>query len=174
MKTKTENISSQEDLVMKTKNNVQKAILKSLAVAISFVLLSITVNAQVFWKTVLQNNSLNQIAMAMIETKTETGKADIKVENLSVTPMFAEFAAKETENSLELEHWMTNENAFDLKLWRVNTEAEAALELEDWMLNDSFTGNSKIVTESSIKDYETEKDFKLKLEPWMLNASNWK
>ncbi|MCG6190525.1 hypothetical protein [Maribellus maritimus] len=156
---------------MKTKNNVQKAILKSLAVAISFFLLSITVNAQVFWKAVLHNNSLNQIAMAMIET--ETGKANIKAENSSLTPMFAEFAAKETENSLELEDWMTNENAFNLKLWSMNAEAEAVLELEDWMLEDRFVGNSKITSDNFKEDHKTEKDFELKPELWMLDASYW-
>lgn len=41
---------------MKTRNNVQKAIIKTMAVIMSLVLVSITVNAQEFWKTVLKNN----------------------------------------------------------------------------------------------------------------------
>ena len=56
---------------MKTTNNVQKAILRSGAVVISFVLISFTVSAQEFWKKLLTNSSFNEIALAMVETSNE-------------------------------------------------------------------------------------------------------
>ena len=56
---------------MKTKNNVQKAILKSLAVIISSVLISFTVSAQGFWESILENNTFNEIALAMVESNSE-------------------------------------------------------------------------------------------------------
>lgn len=187
-------------LVMKTNfkshrgNNVQKAILKSLAVVTSLVLLSITVNAQVFWKTVLENNSLNHIAMAMIETKAEASAAAVKAESSLNAALLAEFSTVEAENPLELEEWMTNSNNFDamaieaerdntleLESWMTNenvfntktlileTEAETTLELEGWMLENNFGGLSKTKIKVLLENYELEKDNKLTLEPWMVS-----
>ena len=75
---------------MKTRNNVRKAANKTLAVIISLVLLSFTVQAQDFWKSVLSNNSFNQIAMAMVDnTETNAGEAD--GEMATTADMFAEY-----------------------------------------------------------------------------------
>ena len=56
---------------MKTRTNFQKAAIRSAAVVISFVLISITVSAQEFWKKLLINSSFNEIAIAMVETDAE-------------------------------------------------------------------------------------------------------
>jgi len=61
---------------MKTKNNVQKTILRSLAVVLSFVLISFTVNAQDFWKKLLENSSFNEIALAMVEKTDASSVSD--------------------------------------------------------------------------------------------------
>ena len=159
---------------MKTKNNVQKTILKLLAVVTSFVLLSITVNAQVFWKTVLENNSLNQIAIAMLETKTSTNLADVTGKSSLNTSMLAEFAIVETENPLALEEWMTNSGNFDAKLFSFETEQEAALELESWMFKDNFGKTVKPDLKVLLENYEPEQDNDLQLEAWMINSNCWK
>ena len=75
---------------MKTKNNVQKAILKSMAMGISLVLITLTVNAQDFWKSILENASINEIALAMVETSNE-------IETTEPTENF-NFILLETEN----------------------------------------------------------------------------
>ena len=50
---------------MKTKNNVQQAILKSLAVVTSLVIISLTVSAQDYWKSLLGN--FNEVELAVLE-----------------------------------------------------------------------------------------------------------
>ena len=97
---------------MKTGNNVQKAILKSLAVVMSLVLLSVTVSAQVFWRTVLENNSLNHIAMALVETKAKTSTANAEIVSSADAAMLAEYPTVASENPLNLEDWMTNKDVF--------------------------------------------------------------
>jgi hypothetical protein len=46
-------LTTKNENEMKTKNNVQKTILRSAAVIVSFVLISFTVSAQDFWKRLL-------------------------------------------------------------------------------------------------------------------------
>ena len=107
---------------MKTKNNVQKAILRSIAVVVSFVLISFTVSAQDFWKKLLENSSFNEIALAMVETS--EGKADS--ESFSM-PYYMGLLENETEPALKVEDWMKNENFsgslnFDLALERLDVK----------------------------------------------------
>ncbi|MCK3685764.1 hypothetical protein [Maribellus sp. YY47] len=176
---------------MKTRNNVQKAITKTMAVIMSLVLISITVNAQEFWKTVLKNNSFSQIAYAMSEQRTgaaattETLVADytelgslfvaeaepsLQLEDWMTdasrfTPMMA--IVPETENALELEDWMMNESLFSSTAGMLTVEAEPALQVESWMTDASRfdVRNLKV---------ETEVEPKLKVENWMTNNLAWK
>ena len=125
------------------------------------VLLSITVNAQNFWKTLIENNSFNQVAIAMAEKSFETATAhDNAAEN---TMWMAEYLEEEQEAAMQLENWMTDnihfnaffaieekENALQLENWMtdaaffcffsglMNTETEQPLEVEDWMLEENF------------------------------------
>ena len=174
---------------MKTKNNVQKAITKTLAVIVSLVLISITVQAQDFWKSVLNNNSFNQIAMAMTgdsgasATKAKTSSANIDAKDLEneVEPalnienwmlnknnffMNVDLEA-EVENSLQLDDWMTNENLFDGTAAWFNVETENALQLEDWMINQNTFGVKTI-------ELEVEPETGLQMEAWMTNNKIWK
>lgn len=177
---------------MKTRNNVQKAITKTMAVIMSLVLISITVNAQEFWKTVLKNNSFSQIAYAMTE---ENSAATTKNEEKFVadyTELESHFAV-EAEPSLQMEDWMTDASRFTTTT-AILTETENALELEDWMVNESlFNGTasmSTVETEPALElegwmtdasnfgnctlKVENEPETKLEIESWMTNSLAWK
>jgi len=177
---------------MKTKNNVQKAITKSFAVVISLVLISFTVNAQDFWKTVFENNSFSQIAMAMVDG-TEASPASADANSTTDADASAEYYAVETEESLELENWMTNDNNFfetvsietavdnslEVESWMTNeslfngtaayleVETEDALQLEDWMQNTEYFGVQTV-------DVELETEKGLEIEAWMTDNKVWK
>ena len=149
---------------MKTRNNVQKAITKSLAVIISLVLLSITVNAQNFWKTVLENNSFSHIALAMAEVS-ENSPASADAYTTSNMDAYAEYFVVETEEALDLENWMVNENNFFATV-TIETAVESSLELEDWMTNESlFNGTAAYL--------EVETEQALEVENWMTNTNNF-
>ncbi|WP_346856772.1 hypothetical protein [uncultured Draconibacterium sp.] len=177
---------------MKTKNNVQKAISKSLAVIVSFVLISFTVNAQDFWKTVLENTSFNQIAMAMVDG-TYPSPASADASSTTDADAFAGYYAVETEEALELENWMTEadnffasvnietavDNSLELESWMTNeslfngmasyftVETEEALEVEDWMQNTQYFGVQTI-------EVELEEENALEVEAWMTDNKVWK
>jgi len=141
---------------MKTKNNVQKTILRSIAVVVSFVLISITVSAQDFWKKLLENSSFNEIALAMVETPSKKTDAETKAETVSYA-----YLVEESEPALELEDWMNDESYFGGANLRITTETEADLEIEDWMLNEElFQVNENV-------------ELPLELEPWMTSEKVW-
>lgn len=121
---------------MKTKNNVQKAILKSLAVVVSLVLISFTVSAQGFWESIMENTSFSEIAMAMVENNnTNTAPADAKSStDANALEATLEIEAEET---LKLEEWMTNEANF-IPFITIEEEVENPMELENWMVNDKL------------------------------------
>ena len=91
---------------MKTKNNVQKAILRSGAVVVSFVLISLTVSAQDFWKRLLTNSSFNEIAIAMVETSGKTEDAALPTENSTETFIFQNETEEEKEESYRMKNVM--------------------------------------------------------------------
>ena len=173
---------------MKTTNNVQKAITKSLAVIISLVLISITVNAQDFWRTVMENNSFSQIAMAM----TDNSEASSASVNASTTTDLSAYATVDAEEALEVENWMLAENNFFTTV-NIETEVEEALEVENWMTNESlFDGMAsyfKVEIEEALEvedwmkdtnffgvqsvDVEEETEAGLEVEAWMTNAEIW-
>jgi hypothetical protein len=182
---------------MKTKNNVQKAASKTLAVVVSLVLISFTVNAQDFWKSILENNSFNTIAMAMVERNTT---ASAKTTN-EATIAAAAYMEEETEEEMELEDWMTSESFFS-NATVTTTETESPLELEDWMTDENFgyegetveTAAKEKVSASSVNSSKendaiiiwnnnkygnratiivTDHDDTLELEPWMVDQKIW-
>ncbi len=180
---------------MKTKNNVQKTILKSLAIVVSLVLISLTVNAQAFWRSVIENNSLNEIAMVMVNTKAETFSSN----SATGTGMLATIA-EETETPLELENWMTNATFFGNEMLEIKLESEVPMEMEQWITNDSHFHMNNLVLEEETEspltlenwmvddnfganetnatllqvNIEPEKEAPLEMEAWMLGNSNWK
>ena len=141
---------------MKT-NNVQKTVLRSAAVVVSFVLISFTVAAQDFWKTVLTNSSFNQIALAMVETS----KKSDNTAPASATNHANYIYQNDYDEKLSVEDWMTNNEYFTLASF-LTVEKENDLQVEEWMLNENLFAVA-IETESP-----------LKLESWMTNTSVWK
>lgn len=178
---KQKTITKAGGLVMKTKNNVQQAILKSLAVVFSLVLISITVDAQDFWKSIYENNGIKEIALAMVDVKTETtselhdansfsafleveSEEALEIENWMMNENnFGTFISieEEIESPLEVENWMTDENSFNPSNFELIQETDNQLEIEDWMLNENLFGE--------ISDIEEP----LELEDWMLSEEVW-
>ena len=142
---------------MKTKNNVQKAILRSGAVVVSFVLISFTVSAQDFWKRLLTNSSFNEIAIAMVETSGKTEASALPAKNK--TEMF--IFQNEAEPVLQLEDWMTNTNFFNNITFQTEEETENPLELENWMLDENYFNSTE------------NEEHALELEGWMTSDKFW-
>ena len=136
-------------------NNVQKAFLRTIAVIISFVLISYTVSAQEFWKKLLTNSSFNEIAIAMTKTPTKTASS-------TTTTNSSEFYLEEaTEPAMELENWMTNENTFSIFNFNFDNDVEIPLAVENWMLEPTNFGDDNLQEE------------KLELQSWMTSAEVW-
>lgn len=189
---------------MKTTNNAQKTentqvrtvVLRGAAVIFSIVLLSWTVTAQDFWKELLTNNTYGKMAMLMVSQPSESSKvddlfeavdADLKA-NVSFT---AEVTAAETEQSLEIESWMTNENLFNAKTDFLTTEAEKELVVEGWMTESKyFTSNAfeaNVDAEPALEiegwmlqdvyfvptELAIENEQELQIESWMLDTQNF-
>lgn len=142
---------------MKTKNNIQKAILKSLAIVTSLVLISITVNAQDYWKSLLENYNFNESALAMVDNSTVANAVE-NDENV-----FVSLLEEETEEPLELQSWMTDESYF-ITVFSIKEEIENPLELEDWMTNEALFSTNSIYL-------EVETEGALELEHWMTDES---
>lgn len=138
--------------VQKTENKIQKTVLRSLAVVVSFVLISFTVTAQDFWKAVLANSSFNEIALAMAETsKKSTAPAPV-TENNSANYIYE----NEYDGKLALEYWMTDNNYFEV-MSIPKVERDITLQVEDWMLDENLYSVAQ------------ETDDELKVENWMTN-----
>ena len=149
---KTNKAMKTKNNVQKTKNNIQKTVLRSLAVVVSFVLISLTVTAQDFWKAVLANSSFNEIAIAMAETsKKPTAPAPV-TENNTAGYIFE----NEYDGKLALEYWMTDNNYFELTSV-TKVEKESTLQVEDWMFDESLFSAAQ------------ETDDELKVENWMIS-----
>jgi len=142
---------------MKTKNNVQKAILRSGAVVVSFILISLTVSAQDFWKRLLTNSSFNEIAIAMVGTNGKTETASLPANHNADAFIFS----NETKPELELESWMTSTNYFNESVVQSENTIEEPLELENWMLNENYFSTNKSEEKA------------LDLEDWMTSDNYW-
>ena len=156
-KTAPERFSGKTEKAMKTKNNVQKAILRTGAVIISFVLISFTVSAQEFWKRIITNSSFNEIAVAMIETK-EEAKLPEKPDVLASEGAYIKSIY---EPELTLENWMINESYFYFDLFEIQNESDNPLSLENWMVD--YSTFSVLPTSDEL----------LQLEDWMVSSARW-
>lgn len=155
-KTKKLNEMKTKNNVQKTKNNVQKTVSRSLAVVVSFVLISFTVTAQDFWKTVLTNSSFNQIALAMVETSKKSNFPAPAPETIPATTIYE----NEYDARLVVEDWMTDNDYFKPTAIQ-HVEKEYALQLEEWMFDESLF---------NVAD---DTDGQLKVEAWMTSDEVW-
>lgn len=142
---------------MKTKNNVQKAVLRSAAVIVSFVLISLTVSAQDFWKKLLTNSSFNEIALAMTETSKKP-EPNVSAESTTTANFYM---AEENEEALAIEGWMVNENNFTKSTFSYEEATESKINVEDWMMDEGVF-ESHEATEPE-----------LKVEGWMISDKVW-
>ncbi|RIJ48612.1 hypothetical protein D1614_08730 [Maribellus luteus] len=136
---------------MKTKNNVQKAVLRSAAVIVSLVLISYTVSAQGFWERLLSNSSFGDIAIAL----TETGK--MNVEAAGANTGNAQFVI-ETEPALQLESWMMDYSKFNTAAFHIEAASDTELTIEPWMMDESLFEPAEKA---------------LELEDWMVSDAMW-
>nr|WP_319510994.1 hypothetical protein [uncultured Draconibacterium sp.] len=140
---------------MKTKNNVQKAILRSAAVVVSFVLISFTVSAQTFWKRLLENTGFSDIAMAMAAPADNDLSSGVPAE----TETFY-YYTNEVEPAMELESWMTDDSRFATGFYYEEV-ADESLELEGWMMDET------------IFQSDEEEEAALQIEAWMVETQTW-
>lgn len=158
---KTENrliasyIKNRKTKAMKTRNNVQKTVLRWAAVVVSFVLISFTVSAQDFFIRLLENSSFNDIAIAMVDAPNEAELTNAPAESLE-----AMYLENEVEPEMELEAWMTDYSKFDVG-FQYEIEVESKLGIEDWMMDETLFQS------------ETEEEGSLELEGWMTSEKVW-
>jgi len=136
---------------MKTKNNTQKTVLKSLAVLAGFIMISLTVSAQDLLQSFIENDTAKEIALTITEKDSESQLKSTPAKELTNLNSIETLFKIESENTMELEEWMTNENLF-----RVEENPT----------------KKKIIRKSSFVSEETE-DSKLEFEDWMVNPKCW-
>ena len=137
---------------MKTKNNVQKAVLKSVAVLTSLVLLSYNLSAQGLWEQVMENTSAS---FAMLFDVPEA--ADTKVESTALYALAYDVIENDAE--LEMESWMTNAKFFATDA-TIAAETESAMQLENWMTTENFGMEAAFIVENEAA---------LEVEEWMVD-----
>lgn len=145
---------------MKTKNDVQKATTKLLALGFILVVLGLSANAQNLGKSLADIVSFKGLDLAMVDNSIESNSASTGAE------VYALNLEVETEEALELEDWMTDENSFDVYSHYFQTEQEEALELEDWMMDESIFNHSSF-------RFTVETESQLELEDWMTSDKVW-
>ena len=155
---------------MKTINNVQKVSFRLAAVIASFILISLTVSAQGFWREFLTNNSFGEIAEAMANS-TVKYYPTLSETNASSTAWFSKYMVEATESSLKIEDWMLDESNFSGRLFGTEEAVERPLELESWMVSSTGFGASDLW--KSISTEET-KEKQIQLESWMVENKFWK
>lgn len=164
---------------MKTRNNntgtrkskMKVAFLKGGAIIISFILISFTVSAQGFWKQLLTESSLSNVAMIMVGNTTTNSNATINNSSTfaATTGEKTYFNSLEMESDkpLNLEAWMTSDRFFSNFNYKVSHEVDPNLEIEDWMINNKYFKNVSV-------NVKAEKDKELKLESWMVKGKLWR
>jgi len=160
---------------MKTRNNktgnkeskMKTAFLKGGAIIISFILISFTVSAQDFWKQLLTESSLSNVAMIMVGNSGKIAPATVSTSsskvNFTENKTFSHQFGYESDKPLNLESWMTNTKYFGESGYSVSEAADANLELEEWMVNNKYFRTEPCIV--------AEKDPELKLEKWMVDGS---
>lgn len=144
-------------------NRVQKVLLRSAAVILSFVLISFTVSAQGFWKQLLTNNSFAKVAMLTVEEST-ANSASVETAVPAESEDSNSYFETAVDKTLNVEGWMTDDAYFGAFNNILVPEVEKGLEIEGWMTDEShFTSQ-----DAQVKDKE------LKIEAWMTSNKHWK
>ncbi|WP_297097516.1 hypothetical protein [uncultured Draconibacterium sp.] len=143
---------------MKTKNNVQKATTRLLALATILIVTGLSVHAQNLGKSSSVADNLPAFAMVdnSIESNSSSVEADVYVSNF----------VEETEKALKLEDWMTDRASFDVYSQYYQLEQEGALEVEDWMIDETTFNHWSF-------QFTAENESPLELEDWMSSDEVW-
>lgn len=180
---------------MKTQNNnqetsksqVSKRTLGSGAVLFGAVLISLSVNAQELWKEFSNSASYGKMALVMDGQLNETENADAAFEAINAEAAnqlyhanAMLYAETETEESMQIENWMTTEEFFN-STDDVLESAKSVLELESWMTEKSFftdaeqytahTADAEIANYANRLALEAEAEKALAIESWMTEES---
>ena len=118
-------------------NKNQKAAIKSVGIIIGFIFFTSIVDAQDSANAVVERDTLNQTIIAMIDNSVVDFKTTI-VNSSTKESTVLDFLQVETEEKLELESWMINEEMFLVKTVQIETVKEDTLDLEAWMTNKQF------------------------------------
>ena len=148
---------------MKTKNNVRKAAIKSIATATGLMLIGLTVNAQM--SSFFENTGNSPMAMVTEKTMKSAFATTVNTKALATPDAFAFYLVNEAEEPLHIEDWMLKENNFST-MFSFETETEPTLEIEDWMTNER---NFEVSSMSLITESEEE----LQVENWMLDENKF-
>lgn len=149
---------------MKTKNNIQKTVLHTVAAATGLAILSLTVNAQVTLKSLFETEGINHFAM-VTENANNSFVSNTYKRSFTSAETFAAYLVNETDEPLNVEDWMTNENAVEGFSATLETETETELVVEDWMMNNNSFKTNLVI--------ETETENALHLENWMTDEINF-
>ena len=146
---------------MKTKNNIRKTALQIAAAATGIAILSFTVNAQETFKSFFETTGINHYAM-VTESSDNSMFSGKHISNYTSAETYAAYLVNETEEPMNLETWMTNENTFDG--YTSSLEKERDMAIENWMMDEnSFT---------SMLNIEAETENPLQVESWMTEENN--
>ena len=146
---------------MKTKNNIRKTALQIAAAATGIAILSFTVNAQETFKSFFETTGINHYAM-VTESADNSMFSGKHISNYTSAETYAAYLVNETEEPMNLETWMTNENTFDG--YTSSLEKERDMAIENWMMDEnSFT---------SMLNIEAETENPLQVESWMTEENN--
>jgi hypothetical protein len=184
-KTKAENIKikNRRKKVMKTKNNVRKAAIKSIVTATGLMLIGLTVNAQM--SSFFENTGNSPMAMVTEKTMKSGFATPVNTKTLATTNAFSIYLVNETEEPLSLEEWMTNEGNFEASSMGLITDSEEELQIENWMLDENkfevtektkvaLKEIKKVIVGANYTFVEETDNVKLQVEAWMVNPTVWK
>jgi hypothetical protein len=150
---------------MKTKNNIQKTALKSVAAATGLAILSFTVNAQGALKSFFENDGINHIAMVMENTNHNSSASNNFSRSFISAETYAAYLETATEEPLNVEDWMVD-NSNSATMFKLETETESPLEVEDWMTNESKFGAFAAILETTTEE-------EMNLEAWMTDENQF-
>jgi hypothetical protein len=161
---KTTNITQKTE-----KRTIENSLVKTLAVVICFVLISLTGIANGYLKHLRVNNNFGKTTIQMdiqengnLLAFASPGSVFHSSEMTKISSNF--FNETASDNKLEVENWMINDSYFNANLVLDQEMIDAPLRMENWMLSNS---------NFSASDYETESESALKIESWMTNETNW-
>lgn len=149
---------------MKTKNNIRKTAIQIAAAATGIAILSFTVNAQETFKSFFETTGINHYAM-VTESADNSMFSGKHISNYASTTTYVAYLVTETEEPMNLEAWMTNENNIDGYTSSLEPETEKEMTIENWMMDEnSFT---------SMLSIEAETENPLQIESWMTDENNF-